>query len=317
MNNFPFKQRLSRRIKTAIANSTRTHDLLTLHGRIASMTVRTMRPIESLQQVEFRVFSQFGEDGIIDWLVETAAIPPHLQTFVEFGVERYREANTRFLLQNRNWKGLILDSDSGLSEELQQDSIFWQHDLTVKTAFINRENINELLTQAGYSGELGLLSIDIDGNDYWVWESLNAARPVICICEFNAVFGDVHAVSIPYDPNFLRSRAHSSHLYFGASIKAMCSLAAKKGYSFVGTTSAGNDAFFVRDDYAPRVMSALKNKVACCSRTRESRDQAGRLSYVGGRQRLELIAGLPVVQVDTGKQIALRDLHPLCTPEWI
>jgi len=78
-----------------------------LMGRMASWQVRSMDVVSSLQDVEFKVSSQWGEDGIIDWLIERAGIPPALHSFVEFGVENYREANTRFLLQNRNWRGLI------------------------------------------------------------------------------------------------------------------------------------------------------------------------------------------------------------------
>ncbi len=183
-----------------------------------------MESIRSLQEIEFRVFSQFGEDGIIDWLIEKSNVPPPLQSFVEFGVEEYGEANTRFLLENRNWRGLVMDGNPTLVQRLREDSISWKHDLTAKSAFITRENINDLVAQAGFSGEIGLLCIDIDGNDYWVWESLTAVNPVICVCEYNAVFGNLHAISIPYDGDFMRSRAHFSHLYFGASIPAFCYL---------------------------------------------------------------------------------------------
>jgi hypothetical protein len=84
---------------------------LLLLGRMASRQVRSMDAISSLEKVEFKVFSQWGEDGIIDWLIEHAEIPPHLHSFIEFGVESYSEANTRFLLQNRNWRGLVMDGD--------------------------------------------------------------------------------------------------------------------------------------------------------------------------------------------------------------
>jgi hypothetical protein len=80
-----------------------------LSGRAASWQVRSRRAVANLQEVEFRVTSQWGQDGIIDWLIERAEIPPERQTFIEFGVEDYRQSNTRFLLQNRNWRGLIMD----------------------------------------------------------------------------------------------------------------------------------------------------------------------------------------------------------------
>src|SRR5229473_1203112 len=98
----------------------RAYDSLSLLGRVASWRVRSLESIDTLRDVEFKTFSQFGEDGIIDWLIERANIPPHLQTFVEFGVDTYREANTRFLLQNRNWRGLILEGASGALDSLRK-----------------------------------------------------------------------------------------------------------------------------------------------------------------------------------------------------
>jgi hypothetical protein len=275
-----------------------------------------MHQINGLQDVEFCVSSQFGEDGIIDWLVEKAEIPRPVQCFVEFGVENYQEANTRFLLQNRNWRGLILDGNPKLAEGLKRDPLFWRHDLTVESSFITRENINNLISDASFAGDIGLLSVDIDGNDYWVWQAIEVVRPIIVICEFNAVFGNIHAISVPYDPQFVRNHKHPSYLYFGASLPALCSLSAKKGYSFVGTTLAGNDAFFVRNDHAPKVLNAMKKVAAYCSRTREARDETGALIYTSGKARFDLIAGLPVVQVETGNVVNLKDLHPIATPDW-
>jgi hypothetical protein len=139
----------------------------------------------------------------------------------------------------------------------------------------------------------------------------------LCICEYNAVFGDLHAVSVPHDPAFLCGQSHFSHLYFGASIAALRSLAAQKGYRFLGTTLAGNDAFFVREDYAPAIAGALKNIVACPSRARGSRDPAGHLSFVGGGNRFDLISHLPVVLTETGETVTLKSLGPVYSEDWL
>jgi hypothetical protein len=276
-----------------------------------------MKEIRSLQDIEFKVFSQWGEDGIIDWLIERAAIPAHLYTFVEFGVENYRQANTRFLLENRNWRGLIMDGNSTLVETLKEDALYWQYDLAAKSAFITRENINTLLIEAGFSGEIGLLSVDVDGNDYWIWEAISVIQPVICICEYNAVFGDLHAISVPYDAKFDRGLGHFSHLYFGASIVALRALAKRKGYKFLGTTMAGNDAFFIRDDYASYFDSALGDTVGWPSQYRESRDIAGHLSYIRGRHRSDLLADLPVIKTETGETCKIGDLGPIYSNDWL
>jgi hypothetical protein len=291
---------------------------LQLSGRMASWQVRSRNVIANLQEVEFRVSSQWGQDGIIDWLIERAEIPSEAQTFIEFGVETYRQSNTRFLLQNRNWRGLIMDGHPSVVQAVRSDNLAWRYDLTARSAFISRENIDDLISVEGFGGEIGLLSVDLDGNDYWVWEALNAVRPIICVCEYNAVLGDLHPICTPYDQHFNRTRAHPSNLYFGASIAALRSLAARKGYRFVGTNSAGNDAFFVREDYACRfVDGSLRQVRSLPSRFRESRDRSGLNSYIGGVERLKQISALPVVNVETGETMKLGDLETVYSDEWL
>jgi hypothetical protein len=310
----------TRQLRRGLAGEFRSlaSDSILTTGQIAAWRVRSMETIVSLQDVEFSVSSQWGQDGIVDWLIERAGIPAALHSFIEFGVESYRVSNTRFLLQTRNWRGLILDSGAEALPSVKADGLYWKHDLTVKQAFITRENINDLMTSAGFCGEIGLLSIDVDGNDYWVWEAVTAVNPVICICEYNAVFGDVHPVSIPYDPHFDRVQAHFSHLYFGASIAALRSLAARKGYRFVGTNLAANDAFFVREDYAQGFVDrSVRNIRALPSKFRESRDRNGQLNYIGGLDRLQAIASMPVVNTETGQRISVGDLSPVYSAAWL
>lgn len=302
---------------TRPAQTTADRSLLLL-GRLASWQVRSMTAISSLEQVEFKVTSQWGEDGIIDWLVERAGIPAHLSSFIEFGVESYAEANTRFLLQNRNWRGLVIDGSSSQIDRLKSErQLFWGYDLSARSAFITRENINVLLVDAGFSGEIGLLSIDIDGNDYWVWEAISAVRPIIFICEYNAVFGDVWPISIPCDPHFIRTRPEFCNLYFGASIVALRSLARRKGYRFLGTNSHGVNAFFVREDYASAFDSLGADPVIHPSKFRESMEYPGDLSLRRGLQRADLIRNLPVMNTETREIRSLGSLEPLYSDGWM
>lgn len=291
---------------------------LILAGRMASIQMRSRTRITSLADVEFRVSSQWGEDGIIDWLIERAQLPPSLHIFVEFGVEDYTEANTLFLMQNRNWRGLIMDGNPSLLRKLSKREILWRYDLSVRSAFITREDINSLLNEAGFSGEVGLLSVDIDGNDYWVWEAIDAINPVFCVCEYNAVFGDVALLTVPYDPEFQRMKKHFSGLYFGASIEALRALGTRKGYSFLGTNAAANDAFFVRSDYAHKFEGALDERIAWPSKCRQSRDSSGKLTFIGKllRNRQE-VAKLPVVDLRTEKTVALGQVEPIYSSAWL
>jgi hypothetical protein len=297
---------------------TATDSSLLLLGRMASWQVRSLKSISSLDSVEFKVFSQWGEDGIIEFLVERAEIPPRMQSFIEFGIESYAEANTRFLLQNRNWRGLVMDTAQQIDLLKKRAShLFWRYDLTAVPAFVTRENINDLLVKSGFSGEIGLLSIDIDGNDYWVWEAINAVRPVICVCEYNAVFGDVWPLTIPYEEQFVRTRPEFNNLYFGASIVALDSLANRKGYRFLGTNSEGVNAFFIREDYASNFDSLVACPKAQPSRLRESRDEFGQLSYVRGLERHHLIRELPVINTETRETHTLGNIKPLYSEKWL
>src|SRR5260370_15862533 len=288
-------------------------DDLLLQGRIASWLVRSKQTITYLRDVEFKVLSQFGEDGIIDWIIERSQISDGLHSFIEFGVELYEEANTRFLLENRNWRGLIIDANSQLETKVGNSPLAWRHTLQAKSAFITRENINQVFDECGFSGEIGLLSIDIDGNDYWVWEAIESVDPVITICEYNAVLGALYPIVVPYDPAFTHARPDYHNLYGGASIVALQLLATRKGYTFLGSNSAGNNAFFIRNDYASRFgRTVIANVTASPSKLRESRDTSNNLTFAEGSARQTLISSLPVVNVETDQRLTIRYLGSLC-----
>jgi len=267
------------------------------------------KSVESLREVEFKVFSQFGDDGIIQYLIHRLAPLP--DSFVEFGVENYREANTRFLLRNNNWRGLIMDSDKASIDSIQRDEIYWRHTLTTRHAFVTRDNINDLLREAGFSGEIGLLSIDIDGNDYWVWEKTEIVDPVITIVEYNSIFGPDLAVTIPYNPQFARHRAHYSGQFWGASLSALTQLADRKGYSLLGCNSAGNNAYFVRNDKIGNLPALSAKDAFVDARFRDSRNQKGELTYLTGAERFQAIADLEVYDL---RQNTIARLSSLRSP---
>lgn len=282
---------------------------LLLQGRIAAMQIGAREKIGHLGEVEFRVCSQWGEDGIIEWLCQR--IPNISRSFVEFGVENFAEANARFLLENRGWRGLVMDGSATHMASLRQDALYWRHDLTAMAAFITAENINRLITENGFAGELGILSVDIDGNDYWVLETIDCVDPAIIICEINGVFGDLKPFTVPYRPDFQRMDAHYSGQYFGCSLAAAKLLCRRKGYTFLGTNTNGVNAFFVRDDLAGPIVESLGEARAWAPRHRDSRDQRGELDFVRGLGRYELVADMPVVDIPSGQLVAMRELEPL------
>lgn len=256
------------------------------------------RNISSLQEVEFKVFSQFGEDGILQYLTQNIEIAN--KTFIEFGVEDFSESNCRFLMLKDNWSGFVMDGSEHNINTLKSASYYWRHDIVAQAAFVTKDNVAKLLEESGFDRDLGILSIDIDGVDYWVAQELKAWRPRILIMEYNAVFGIDRAIVTPYRPDFDRTKAHHSNLYGGASLKALLLLATGWGYEIVGTNSAGNNAFFVRRDLLNARVRALSLAEAFTpSKFRESRDEQGALNFVRGEKRLELIRGLPVFDVES------------------
>lgn len=289
-------------------------DIQFLMGEMAARQIHGLKKLNYLFEAEFRVSSQWGEDGIIEWLVNQLEDIP--ENFVEFGVQNYCESNTRFLLQHRNWRGLVIDGNETHIDYIRRDNISWRHDLTAVASFITRENINSIIAEAGFSGEIGILSIDIDGVDYWVWEAINCVNPQIVIVEYNSVFGDLFPLSVPYSPDFIRTNAHHSNLYYGLSIRAAEFIAGKRGYSLVGTNRAGNNAFFVRNDRADEILSRLVNVQDRPSRFRESKSSDGGLTFVSPAKRVSIVAHLPVINVSTNSKLQLCQAGELCSPRW-
>jgi hypothetical protein len=272
-------------------------------GRIEQ---RQIANVSGFQDSEFRVFSQWGEDGIIQFLLKHVSIERSL--FVEFGVENYTESNTRFLLTNNQWSGIVIDGSDENIEYIKRDPIYWATNLKAVSAFITKDNINELITKNGISGDIGILSVDIDGNDYWVWQAIESISPRIIICEYNSHFGSEAEVTIPYDPNFVRDSAHFSKIYYGASVSALNSLAQLKGYSLVASNSVGNNIFFVRNDLIGSLPVLSASQAYRRAEFREYHDENGNLTFDDFDTRINNISNLPLHDLKTGKLTKIANI---------
>ena len=276
-------------------------------GKILSKKNKSKK-IESIEDIEFKIFSQFGDDGIIQYLINKLQIGYDYHNFIEFGVEDYTEANTKFLLLNNNWSGLILDSSNENIKTIKKKNLYWKHELEAIQCFITRDNINQVIVSSKINKKnIGILSIDIDGNDYWVWEKINVIDPLIVIVEYNSTFGEKHKISIPYDESFDRSKAHYSNLYWGASIEALKFLANKKGYNFFSTNSSGNNAYFIKKNIFEKLDVNLKKNIFR-SKFRESRDKTGKKTFINFNDRLKIIGHLKVEDVETKKISKISEL---------
>lgn len=282
------------------------HKALMMNGKILAGINNSKTSVASLDEVEFQVFSQRGEDGVIQYIINKIEIPNKI--FVEFGVETYTESNTRFLLMNNNWAGLVIDGCPKNVAFIQKDFIYWKYDITAVQSFITKENINTLI--GNYTGDvkdIGLLSVDIDGNDYWVWESIECINPRVVVCEYNSAFGPDEKLTVPYKPDFVRGKEHYSELYFGASLAAFCHLAEKKGYDFIGTTRAGVNAYFVRKDLSAPFKTYTAREGFNETHNRDSKGPKGELTYIRHNERLGLIGHLPIYNISTDKTQPIKE----------
>ncbi|MBL9078696.1 MAG: hypothetical protein JNL08_14395 [Planctomycetes bacterium] len=191
------------------------------------------RSFFDLERAERQVTSQGGEDGVLAELF--ARLGTTNRCYVEFGCGDGLQCNTT-QLRRSGWHGLLMD---GMAAPAAADAV-------IHAAWITAENINELLDQHGVPDEPDLLSIDVDGNDWWIWRAIRR-RPRVVVCEYNANLPFDRALTMPYDP----AHRWDGSDFYGASLLALAELGRRKGYTLVYCTQAGVNAFFVRDDQLP------------------------------------------------------------------
>lgn len=200
----------------------------------------------NLNETGFRVFSQFEEDGKLLFIFAT--IGEGSKTFIEIGSDDGVNSNSANLAFNFGWHGLFLD---GNPKSIKRGQKFyskyphpWSYPPVFKCARVKRENVNQLISESGFIGNVSLLSIDIDGNDYWIWDALDAVQPDVVIIETHNIFG-MKDIVVPYDPEYFFPGKHPA--YHGASPVAMVKLAKKKNYRLVGANNLGFNFIFVKN----------------------------------------------------------------------
>lgn len=244
---------LSRRL----ADQERSLQLLALYQ------LREKYPYEHLRSPlnshELSVHSQNGEDGILLFLFSLLGTTD--RRFVEFGIGDGKQCNSANLSINFGWSGLLLEANEKQALAAQG---YYRQTLTptpdrvhVVAAKVTRENINDLLSAHQMTGEIDLLSIDIDGNDYWVWQSITIIQPRVVVIEYNPSFGPTKSITVVNDPNFDRLAKHPLGYYHGASLTALAKLGQEKGYILAGCDSSGTNAFFIRQDVASGKVEAV------------------------------------------------------------
>lgn len=207
--------------------------------------------LPSFNSTGFKVFSQFEEDGKLLYLFSIIGMGE--KRFVDIGSDDGINSNCANFAVNFGWSGLFIDADKDAlaigKKFYSKNPSPWSYKPTFIHSLITPENINETISKENFAGEIELLSIDIDSNDYWIWKALNVIQPKVVIIESQVAFGNQNLV-VPYQTTF--SKDPDKDLYYGASTAALVKLGKEKNYRLVGANDYGNNLFFVKNGVADK-----------------------------------------------------------------
>jgi hypothetical protein len=238
---------------------------------ILSNQYRAMPPAQrpSLTQAEFSSYSQNGEDGTLLYIF--AIVGEASKITVELCAGDGIECNAANLILNHGWTGLLLDGDPTFIERgrkfyAKRTNSWRSSRLPPKLvqARITAENIDSLIVDNGISGEIDLLSLDLDGVDYWIWNAIKSISPRVVVLEYNNHFGPDQSVTVPYSADFRAGNFYETG-YFGASLAAFTKLGATKGYRLIGANAPNTNAYFMRNDVGLDAFPEVSVESCLCS----------------------------------------------------
>ncbi|MCK4914150.1 MAG: hypothetical protein KAS69_06110 [Planctomycetes bacterium] len=222
-------------------------------------------PPLTFDDVGFRVHSQHEEDGILLFIFSLLGTTN--KRCVEICAGDGIECNTANLIINHRWIGLLCDGNEARVEKAKRfystnlDTMHWPP--TIVKEWVVKGNVNRVIEQNGFVGEVDLLSLDIDGIDYWLWKEMSCISPRVVVLEINHLWGPDVSVSVPYRDNFVAEFTKYGSDYAGASLKAFVKLGKQKGYRLVGTNAIATNVFFVRDDIACDWLTEIEDLSVC------------------------------------------------------
>ena len=253
------KSRFINFLKELLINNNKKIDLASIQGQIQKsiesqwlyMIKNNVKIFDKIQDAGFRCYSQFEEDGIILYLL--SCVGKKTRSVVEICSGSGSECMSANLIINHGYKGFLFDGDEKNINaatsffKSQKDCLLFEP--TIKKIWITKNNINDILIDAGVEGEVDVLSLDIDGNDYHIWEAISVINPRICVFETHNIIPSNLAITIPYQDDFYAMDKNEIEIEFrSASLLAMVKLSKKKGYTMVGSHKHGFNVFFVRKD---------------------------------------------------------------------
>jgi hypothetical protein len=255
----------------------------------------------NINDAGLKVYSQNNEDGIIHYLLTMLSIKN--PKFIEIGTEsRYQESNTRFLYESTDSEGLIIDNFLDI-KYLEKELEKWKGRIKLAKECVSSENINLILSNNNFHKDLDIFSLDIDGVDYWIIDSLPPKISKIFIAEYNPFFGHNLEITVPNIKNFNRTNYHYSNLCFGTSLKALINIMKKKGYIFLGVNNLKNNAFFVIESLAANFNKVIDSldldnlKAFTDCKFMESLDNNNKLQYLSKNQEFDLLKETEVIDL--------------------
>jgi hypothetical protein len=234
-----------------VRSSLRTKPLLwsalLLAGAAAIWLARGRFEALDLSEYEYRVFSQGGEDGVIEKLFEI--IEPSSRFAVEFGCsDGVTGSNVRNLIIHYGWSGLLMDGNPEAITKAKK-AYADRPGAIVAEEWIYPGNVELLFEKYGVPEDLDLLVIDIDSNDYYVWRAIRDYRPKVVLIEYNPNFPPPQKVVVNFHP----MNYWDASDYYGASIQSLYELGKKKDYELVYDTRSGTNLVFVDRKYFGRL----------------------------------------------------------------
>ena len=288
-------------------------DLKYLLGQAAILSSRSnSHTFKNLWDAEVKVFSQWGEDGILDYLCEKTRISK--PNIIEIGAGNFTECNSRFIAEFRNANVIAVDARDDLAKVIESSNLYWKTNLVPIVEWVTPDNINDIM-QLGKAkfGRTDIFSLDLDGNDYWILNNTDLSDVTIVVAEYNPIFGSKLKVTVPRKDNFDRYIEHYSGLYYGASLCAYIDLLSARDFHFIGTNRVGNNACFIQSKYVNEFNFEIKSEYEKFAdwRIRESRDQKGNLTYLSTNERLQAINELPLLDLSTMQTHSIKKLFSL------
>ncbi len=217
-------------------------------------------PLPSFDEVQFRSYSQNGEDGILLYLF--SLIGTTNKKVVELCAGDGIHCNSANLIVNHGWDGLLFDGNKTNTRfgkffySTCRDTFAFPPKLV--HAWITMNNVNRIIRKNGFEEEIDLLSLDMDGVDYWIWKAIDCIKPRVVVVEHQCVLGPDRSLTVPYKPDFKAEYSGYAPIYAGASLKAFVKLGKEKGYRLVGCERYGFNAFFIRSDIAKGLFPEIK-----------------------------------------------------------